>query len=235
MSKYLVKERSGKRSRLETIGCWDEVQRMILDGVSPSAIAKFVHEDRKEMTDIKRVSVLRSIQRWIGTAKVITVGDEDPGKLPQVSKAPQATMIATRALEWQRELEAELDQRFDALYEMAFVIKEQRKRLTTILGLEHNSGSLFPSASKEVKLLFMLLKQYMELCAELGIVPRAPQQYQHLVLGVQAEIGMAPKDISSLALLNADQVGLLLELEKTIGERSNGGDQAIEGEIIDAD
>lgn len=212
-----LRTKSGRPGRLEGLKCWPAVLKRIRDGVPLVDIARFIQDDQHEYTEVKPISVVRGLQRWIDGAKILRPSQMVGEDAPPMEILVDSDRLLKRSYDWQRELEADLDRSFDALHEMAFLIVTQRMRVERAVNLEREAGIPFPSINREVQLLGVLLKDYLTILADFGIVERAPHKFQAMVLGVNVGQGM-PLQQNLLEGLNEGQLKLLLELEHMLME-----------------
>lgn len=203
---------AGRRGskRLESLNCWREARRRIVEGASPIAVARYIR-DQGEYIDVKESAVMRAIQRWVNRTdfrKVVEI-------LPAVTQGRVIDVIQKKF----DDLDVQVGERLDVIFEAEQLILKQRKRLDRILKLEEDSedGDVpLPSLKQEIKLLAGMMYKHVEVLMDMGIVPRAPAQYQHLI-GIHGKIDVSGIAASQIASLPPDGLEMLLRLERMLG------------------
>lgn len=210
-----IKNKKPKRkrrsyTRLETLNCWTEARRRIVEGASPAAVARYIR-NQGEYTDVAEVSVARSIHRWVNR----TDFREAVAVLPALTQGRVIDVIQEKF----DDLDVQVGERLDVIFEAEQLILNQRKRLDRILKLEEDSEDSdvpHPLLKQEIKLLAGMMYKHVEVLMDMGIVPRAPAQYQHLI-GIHGKIDVSGIAANQIASLPPDGLEMLLRLERMLG------------------
>lgn len=250
----VVKEPPGVITKVQQLECWPEVKTMMARGDKIDNIVKFIQDERGEYTHAKPSSlsiIVGRVKRRLEFIPV-TITTEDGDALP-VALSLKQPVSGGRVLKgeivepvldgpmggaiakWQEESTAREKLKaegLDVISEIAELILQQKSRLSMGLGLEATAKTLMPTVSHEVETLSKLLKEYLVMCKDIGIISKAPQEYRHMVLGMTAkqqpdgQIVPAPMSIAAgdLPQVSSETLQALMVLEKAMSSKQESDD-----------
>lgn len=162
-----MKPRLGLRLRkdaflkLKTLGedVMMAIDEKLSSGQPTSAVAEFIQNDLKLLTDDKPESLKKTLERY-------RANDLKPRMIKRVVDAQVGN----------RTTSTEMFKRLNALSELERVAALQMARLEKIYATESKSPLLLKSVSDELSLLHNILVNLGKLQLETGILPRAPKK-----------------------------------------------------------
>jgi hypothetical protein len=137
------------------------VDGMLLSGVSPIAIAKHIHEEWGQLTEIKRVALVTALKRYRATVL-------DP-KL-QTHFMEKQTRVANGYAEARQ-----FHDRVSALDRAEALVAMQWDRIQKVYEVEQKTPGLAPRVSRELKPFTEMVRVLGYLQLETGAMPRVPR------------------------------------------------------------
>jgi hypothetical protein len=140
-------------AKLRSCKCFPEVHERVVQGYSPSEVARFVQEEREEYTDAAHSSLKTIIERYRRSLP--------PGELAQ----HRLSTDHKAALE-------EIDEGIDTIKELTKLYKKQMDRIEVDLQTEKKIGKLFPTMTQEMRVAGEFLNRIAQIQMDLGITDR---------------------------------------------------------------
>ena len=128
---------------IKSLKCWKEVELLLVQGVTASRVAQYIHE-KGEMLDIQETSIVRQLNRW--------KTDEGAANSAALALSPS----------WMRTVTERLETNVDIAQEYIDVILLQRIRCQKGYEFEAKMPVLYDQLSKELDRYVDYLKEYGE-------------------------------------------------------------------------
>ena len=138
---------------IRRLQCFDEVYSRICEGWPVTEVARFVHEIKKELTDMTRESLYQSLLAFKAT---IPPAELVRGTMP--SKHVVAAEVVAEGL--------------DELAELEKLYRLQMERIQVDVKNEQNIKKLLPTTGQEVRIAKEILTSYAGLKMDLGLSQR---------------------------------------------------------------
>ncbi len=145
--------------KLRSTPSFDDVNRMLQEGKSPAAIARFLQQERNEYVDVSEDSLARMIR---GYRKELFRKEQTPAEL-----VPEEVIKAQVIVE----------EGIDALETLVTAIRRQLDRVIKFSDLEAELGVPLPGLGTEIERLSRMSKEYVQIAQSLGLEPKIPEQY----------------------------------------------------------
>ena len=152
-----AKSSSNAFKRLKELPFFDELDRRIKMNIAVEELAKWIQEDRMQMTDIKRDSLVRQLYRYKAAIP--------PGEIAEVEP-----MFFAKSIE-------KLKRGVNEIEELEKLYLFQLRRISMDGATEEKINKLFSGMNKEIQLAADLLNKLIEKKMELGILSREPQKF----------------------------------------------------------
>jgi hypothetical protein len=165
-----MKEHGGAYAALKALGddVMAQIDAKLTAGESGGAVAKWLQEEMKLLTDSKRPSLTRKLERYRGTElrnKVIS----------RITEAATSASIKTLA------------KRVNAMDELEEMVRIQRTRVDKMLALEEGKPMLIGATTGEIKLLKEMLVDLGRVQLETGFLTRAPKTIKGVLANARGE------------------------------------------------
>lgn len=139
--------------RLRSLRCYKEVHERVVQGWTPSEIARFIQDERSEYGDVTRGSLITLLNDYRNSI-------------------PRAELIAKRMPTVFNKAAEDVRQGLDALQELEKLYEIQRSRINIDAGTEKKINKLMPSMTQEIKVASEILAKYAQLQMDLGLMDR---------------------------------------------------------------
>ena len=156
--------RATGHDKIRSLKCYEEVYKRICGGWAATELARFIQEDKKELTDISRSQLAQNLRSF---RQKIPAGDLVAKRFPQVFQDAKES----------------LEYGLDELAELEDLYMLQMQRVGIDFKTEQAIGKLMPSMTSEIREARQILESIAELKMELGIHQRAPEQHNVSVEG----------------------------------------------------
>lgn len=140
-------------AKFRALKSYTEAHKKLVDGMPISEIARWLHEDQKEYTEVARISL-------------VTILTEYRKAVPR-SQFIQRFKDASQDLISDEELKS-----FDALCELEKLYRIQLERISIDFNTERRINKLFPSLTQEMRTAREMLSSYIEHQMDLGVTQR---------------------------------------------------------------
>lgn len=164
------KSRSSRFERIRSLKCYDEVYKRLCSGWPATELARFIQEERKECTDIKRMHLEHLLRDYR-------------------KEVPASALVAQRFPEVFDEAKEKIAESLDELSELEELYRIQMHRIGIDFKTETKINKLMPSMTSEIREARQILESIAEIKMDLGIHQRAPMKHEVEVEGqVEATI-----------------------------------------------
>lgn len=158
------KSRATRYEKLRSLKCYGEVYKRVCAGWPATQLARFIQEERNELTKDSRKGLEHLIRDWRGTLP--------PGDLV-AKRFPDVFDDAKEALEYG----------LDELSELEELYRIQMHRIGIDFNTETKINKLMPSMTSEIREARQILESIAELKMDLGVHQRAPEEHSVSVEG----------------------------------------------------
>lgn len=169
--------RDGKWRQLRSLPRFEEVVDRLKEGQSPDYVARLIHEDMKELTDLPEVVVSNLLRQYraevIGVVAVDDGGDGADG------------------------LDHALKEKVNLYEQYAFLVNAQSWRVKRALAREGKQQGMMASLYRDLDVLRQTLKDFAEFQIETGMIRRQP-------VTLDATLRSESTQVSMSMLLSAD-------------------------------
>lgn len=145
--------RVGGQTRIRELKCYQEVYDRIVQGWSIAEVVKFIHEVKKEATDVSVSALTASLTEFR-------------------RKLPPGVMTSQRVTPVFMKAKQQVEQGLDELSELAKLYILQMGRIDIDLKLEKKMGKLMPTLTNEVRMAKEILTAIADLKMDLGLSKR---------------------------------------------------------------
>lgn len=167
--------RDDRYKKLKTLKCYREVYDRLCAGWPMTELARFIQEERKEYTDVKRGNLedlLRDFRKTV----------------------PATDLVAKRFPEVYDQAVEELENSLDEVAELEELYRIQMHRIKIDFKTETKINKLMPSMTSEIREARQLLESLAQVKMDLGVNSRAPTQHNVNVEGsvearLEADLG----------------------------------------------
>lgn len=156
--------RGTRFQKIHSLKCYQEVYSRACAGWPMTELARFIQEERKEYTDVKRPQLEFSLREWRKTI-------------------PAADLVAKRFPEVFEDAKESIENGLDELQELEELYRVQMHRINIDFRTEGKIGKLMPSMTSEIREARQLLETIGQLKMELGIHQRAATKHEVTVDG----------------------------------------------------
>jgi len=139
--------------RLRTLNCYPDVHARLLDGWTLNELAKYIQEERKEYTDVKRGSLIQVLNEY-------------------KSSIPKTELISRRIPTFMNNVKAEIENQKNTLTELWRLYDMQLTRIQRVLEQEAEIGISIPTVTKDIQAAEGIVNSIHEIEADLGIAKR---------------------------------------------------------------
>jgi len=143
--------------RLRELPFFEELDRKIKMNIAVEEIARWIQEDKMQLTDLKRESLVRQLYRYKASIP--------PGEIAEVEP-----LFFHKAIE-------KLKRGVNEIEELEKLYLFQLKRISMDARTEEKINKLFSGMNKEIQLAADLLEKLIEKKMELGLLSREPQKF----------------------------------------------------------
>lgn len=140
-------------TKLRSLECFDEVHQHVLEGWTPSNLAKFIQEDKGEYLDAARTTVISALKDYRASI-------------------PPAELISQRMPEEFNKAVKKLKKGIDEVAELEWLTSFQKRRLKIDGETERKINKLLPTMTQEVRAHVEVLRTLASVKMDLGVNKR---------------------------------------------------------------
>jgi hypothetical protein len=190
--KIAVKGQAHARLRELPAEVLDKVDSKLTSGEPARAVAQWLQEDAKLLTDMKPDTLKKTLERY-------REGHLRNKVLSRITEAQHTLALKT------------VQKRLNALDELEELVVIQRGRVDKMLMMEKDKPILLKSTTDEIRLLKEMLVDLGRVQMETGVLPKASRKISGTIMGADGEI--------SQFSWTEEQEQLYQELERVYAER----------------
>lgn len=161
-SSRLISRAGNKFKRLRATKCFNDFRDRLLAGWSLEQLAEFIQEDKKELTDVLKATLISQIRSYRATIP--------PGDF--ISQTPPANMVQQRMLPVHNRMITAMRQGMDELVELEHLYQRQLERIEIDTRVEKEQKKLIPSMTQEIRIAKEILDSSAKLKMDLGLQKR---------------------------------------------------------------
>lgn len=140
-------------AQIKLLKCYEEVYQKVVDGFSMESVAKFIQQEKKELTQYKENSVIRML--FLFRASI-----------------PKSEIVLKRMPFKSKQLEEHLNKQVNVLTEYSKLYEIQMKRIMRYVEQEDTVGLNLVTLDQSIKTAQGLLDSIHETQSDLGLTPK---------------------------------------------------------------
>jgi hypothetical protein len=152
-SKFGPVSREAGFQKLRALRCFQEVHQKLVDGWGLTELAKWIQRDRREYTDVKRITLVHLLKDYRNSL-------------------PPGTLIERRMPSVFHKAAKRVKKGLDEVKELEDLVKFQKRRIRIDGGTEKKINKLLPTMTQEVRTLRECLQTLADVKMDLGLSKR---------------------------------------------------------------